>query len=308
MKILLTGINGQVGHALANELSSLGEVIPVGRMQMDLADPDQVRDTIRRVKPALIINPAAYTAVDKAESEPALAFSINAECPAIMAQEAERLGAGLIHFSTDYVFDGSASAPYTEHDSTHPLSVYGASKLAGEESIARHCEAHWIFRTSWVYGTHGNNFLKTIMRLALERTQLNIVGDQIGGPTSTTLISDTVTTIVRNAVHGRQPVADAMRAGSGVYHLTAAGATSWHAYALFIIEKMRALRQPVTVDPGNIAAIASADYPTAAVRPLNSLLSTQKLAETFGIKPAPWQLDVELVLTTLITGKHSTGA
>jgi len=300
MKILLTGASGQVGHELARQLPSLGEVIAPDRRQMELTDLDQVRDVIRRHQPQLIINAAAYTAVDKAESEPALVMRINAEAPAVMAQEAQSLGAGMIHYSSDYVFDGCKNGSYNEDDATNPLNVYGRSKLAGEITVAAACEAHWIFRTSWVYGVHGNNFLKTIMRLVQEREQLNIVADQIGAPTWARTISDVTRRLLADG-NSDTAMLDGLRATTGLYHLTADGATSWHEYACFIATQLQARQIAIQATADKIEAIPSAAYPTPAARPLNSCLSREKLQQTFAVMMPAWQSDVIACLNEIIT-------
>ncbi len=293
MKILLTGHSGQLGHELLPALQHLGEVVAVSRAQMDLADLNQIRDVIRREQPQLIINPAAYTAVDHAETERELAFCINAEAPRIMAEEAQRLGAGLIHYSTDYVFDGRATTPYRETDITHPINAYGESKLAGEQAIANACEAYWIFRTSWVYSSHGNSFLKTIIRLAGERDTLNIVSDQIGAPTWTKEISDITCQLLSKNNDEKLTL---LRNTSGLYHLSASGETSWYHYARHIVAELIRLQQPTRLAVDAISPIASTDWPTPAPRPANSRLALDKLAQTFHIRPAPWQTSVTACL------------
>lgn len=289
MKILLIGANGQIGYELARQLPSLGEVTALDRTHMDLTDPDQVRAVIRYHQPQLLINAAACTAVDQAESEPELAMRINAEAPAVMAQEAQALGAGMIHYSTDYVFDGSKDGSYEEDDATNPLNVYGRSKLAGELAVATACEAHWIFRTSWVYGVHGNNFLKTMMRLMQEREQLAIVADQIGAPTWARLISQTTGDILRQADAAGRDLLEQITSTAGIYHLSAQGCTSWYDYACHIVEQMRALNMPVSVAPGSITAISSDEFAAPALRPLNSRLALGKIQDIFGVTMAPWK-------------------
>lgn len=301
MKILLIGANGQIGYELARQLPPLGEVIALDRTHMDLTDPDQVRAVIRYHQPQLLINAAACTAVDQAESEPELTMRINAEAPAVMAQEAQALGAGMIHYSTDYVFDGSKDGSYEEDDATNPLNVYGRSKLAGELAVATACEAHWIFRTSWVYGVHGNNFLKTMMRLMQEREQLAIVADQIGAPTWARTIGEVTRHLLTNG-NGDTTILDGLRATSGLYHLTAGGATSWHEYACFIATQLQAHRMAIKATADKIAAIPSAAYPTPAARPLNSRLSLEKMRKTFAITMPAWQSDVTACQCEIISG------
>ncbi|KQQ47305.1 dTDP-4-dehydrorhamnose reductase [Duganella sp. Leaf126] len=270
MKILLTGSTGQVGYELARSLQGLGDVVAVDRQVMDLSDLDQVRDVIRSVRPQLIVNPAAYTAVDKAESEPELAYRVNAEAPGLMAQEARLLGAAMVHYSTDYVFDGSDPAPRGEDDATGPLNIYGASKLAGEQAIAAAGIDHLIFRTSWVYGMRGKNFLLTMMRLAKEREELKVVADQHGAPTWSRTIADTTALALAQAQQGGS---DWWRAHSGVYHLSAQGQTTWFEFTQAIVE---AAGLSCRVLP-----IGSAEYPTPARRPQYSVMSSERLMTRF---------------------------
>lgn len=269
MRILLTGKNGQVGYELERSLQGLGEIIAVDRNKMDLSDLDQVRSVVRSVKPTLIINAAAYTAVDKAESEPELAMRINGEAPGVMAEEARKLGAGMIHYSTDYVFDGSKAGAYLEDDPTCPINVYGSSKLAGEQAVTAANIPHLILRTSWVYGTRGKNFLLTIRRLAAERDTLSIVSDQFGAPTWSRTIADTTAHIVA-ANRGRIDPAT-----TGIYHLTAQGRTSWHGFTQAIVD------HPSTPNKPFVKPILAAEYPVPASRPPNSSLSCERLAQTF---------------------------
>ncbi|MEX0144868.1 dTDP-4-dehydrorhamnose reductase [Massilia sp. LMS1-1-1.1] len=273
-RILITGKTGQVGYELERSLQGLGEVIALDRSQMDLADLNQVRNVIRRVKPTLIVNPAAYTAVDKAESEPELAMRINGEAPGIMAEEARKVGAAMIHYSTDYVFDGSKNGPYVETDPTCPVNVYGSSKLAGEQAIQATGIPHLILRTSWVYSTHGKNFLLTMLRLAQERDELSIVSDQFGAPTWSRTIADTTAHIVA------QSVAAANRQvwwekHSGLYHLTAQGQTSWFGFTEAIMAHASVAKRP------RLKPIPAQAYPVPARRPANSMLSSERLKKTF---------------------------
>ncbi|MBB3223189.1 dTDP-4-dehydrorhamnose reductase [Pseudoduganella umbonata] len=270
MKILLTGSTGQVGHELERSLQGLGEVIAVDRGRMDLSNLDQVRDVIRSVRPQLIVNPAAYTAVDKAESEPELAHRINAEAPAAMAAEAKALGAALVHYSTDYVFDGRSPGARVETDTVGPLNVYGASKLAGEQAIAASGVPHLILRTSWVYGMRGKNFLLTMMRLAKERDELRIVDDQHGAPTWSRTIADTTALILAQARAGGQPW---WERNSGLYHLASEGRTTWFGFTQAILEEtgIDCRLVPITTD----------QYPLPAPRPQYSVLDTSRLQERF---------------------------
>lgn len=287
-KILLTGKNGQVGWELERTLATLGEVIAVDRQTLDLSDPDSIRAVIREVKPGLIVNPAAYTAVDKAESEPELAMAVNGTAPGIMAEEAKRIGAAMVHYSTDYVFDGSKASPYTEEDAPNPINVYGKSKLAGELAIQATGIPHLILRTSWVYGMRGKNFLLTILRLAKERDELKIVDDQIGAPTWSRMIAEATAQILAQSVlplsHYPLPIAEV----SGIYNLTAAGQTSWCGFTGAIINNMRAETK--------VTPIPTTAYPLPAPRPLYSLLSGDKLSKTFGLALPAWDASLALCM------------
>ena len=280
--ILLTGVNGQVGFELARTLQGLGKVVALDRRGLDLANLDQVRRVVRDVKPQLIVNPAAHTAVDKAESEPDAAMRLNAEAPAVLAEEAKKLGAGLVHYSTDYVFDGAKDGVYVETDETSPQNVYGSSKLAGEQAIEASGCAHLIFRTSWVYGVRGKNFLLTMLRVGAEREELSVVADQIGAPTW----SNTIATLTANVLAQANAVPDSTEwwaQHSGVYHLTAGGATSWHGFAEAIFELSDLPKKPV------VKPIPASSYPTPAKRPANSRISNDKLADVFGVRAPDWK-------------------
>lgn len=290
MRILLTGKNGQLGWELQRTLSTLGEIIALGQADLDLANPDAIRKICRDVKPHLIVNPAAYTAVDKAEIEPALAGAVNGIAPGIMAQEAQRLGAALIHYSTDYVFDGRKNSPYTEHDTPNPQNVYGSSKLAGERAIQAVDVPHLILRTAWVYGRRGKNFLLTMQRLAREKPLLKIVDDQIGAPTWCRLLAEATAQIVAQAITGSgRDVAGYIRQHSGVYHMTCAGQTSWHGFANEILG--REANMIAQIQP-----IPSIEYPTPATRPAYSVLDNVQLAQAFGIALPDWITALEMVL------------
>lgn len=278
MKILLTGKTGQVGYELERSLQGLGEIVAVDRSEMDLMDLDQVRDVIRRVKPTLIVNPAAYTAVDLAESEPDLAMRVNAEAPAVMAEEAKKLGAAMIHYSTDYVFDGTKRTPYVESDLTCPINVYGRTKLAGEQAIQAAGINSLILRTSWVYGMRGKNFLLTILRLSQQRPELRIVADQLGAPTWCRTIADLTARIV---VHANSSD-DWWRLKGGVYHLTSQGQTSWAGFAEAIIANASLSNKPV------IVPITTQDYPCPAQRPGYSVMSCEKLRHATGLVLPRW--------------------
>ncbi len=275
MRILITGRNGQVGDALTQTLRGIGEIIAVDRSQLDLTNPDAVRTAIRELQPAIVINAAAYTAVDAAEADQAMAFRINADAPRVLAEETERLGATLIHYSTDYVFDGSKDGAWLEDDAPAPLSVYGRSKLAGEQAIADVGGAHLILRTSWVYGLRGKNFLLTMLKLAETRDALSIVDDQIGAPTWRMTIAEATASIIRDAGEPAQ-----LAALSGIYHLCADGYTSWFGFAQAIFADASVANKP------RLQPITTADYPTPAQRPKNSIMNTDKFRRTFGDLPA----------------------
>lgn len=293
MKILLTGKNGQVGWELQRTLAPLGEVVAVDRQALDLANPDAIRALIREVKPALIVNPAAYTAVDKAESEPELAMAVNGIAPGIMAEEAKRLGAAMVHYSTDYVFDGTKASPYTEKDLPNPGNVYGKTKLAGEQAIQAVGIPHLILRTSWVYGTRGRNFLLTIMRLAQERDELKIVDDQIGAPTSCRMIAEVTGQILAQCFSPIAQSPSPIAPYSGLYHLTAAGQTSWHGFTAAILES----RARLTGTPGpRLSPIPTSAYPLPASRPLYSVMANDKLQQVFGVSAPAWQSGLSLCM------------
>ncbi|PKO45981.1 MAG: dTDP-4-dehydrorhamnose reductase [Betaproteobacteria bacterium HGW-Betaproteobacteria-22] len=287
-RILLTGVNGQVGHALSRAFAmyeqSPYEVIGLDRNQLDLSDKTAIRRVVQDIQPEVIINPAAYTMVDKAESEAELAYAINATAPRVLAEEAAKMGARLIHFSTDYVYAGVKSAPYIEEDQTQPLSVYGKSKLAGEDAIHAVGVPHLIFRTSWVYGAYGKNFMKTILRLGAERDELRIVADQFGAPTSSSAIAEAILSVM----------ARWDSALTGTYHLVNAGQTSWHGFAIAIVQEYNRIQQahhllPLKVSPENIHAISTQEYPTPAARPANSCLDCSKLARDFRVTLPDWR-------------------
>ncbi|MFP3406665.1 dTDP-4-dehydrorhamnose reductase [Pseudomonas sp. SIMBA_065] len=278
MKIVVCGRNGQVAQALQAQLVGLGELHVLGREQLDLAQPEALRGPLRQLAPDLIINAGAYTAVDQAEHEPERAFAINAHGPGVLAEEAARLGAPLIHYSTDYVFDGSKATPYTEQDAPNPLGVYGQSKLAGEQAIAAVAGQHLILRTSWVYSLYGRNFLLTLQRLLQEKPQLRIVDDQIGAPTWAASIAASTRVLVERWQAGQ--------AGAwGTYHLTAQGETSWFGFAQAIAEQLKAQGLPCA----ELLPIPSSNYPTPARRPLNSRLDCSRLAHEWHIRLPHWQ-------------------
>ena len=293
MKILLTGSNGQVGFELQKKLSLLGEVIATDREELDLTNPDVIKKFIDQTRPDIIINPAAYTAVDKAESEPDLAYKINVTAPEVLASMAAELDIPLIHFSTDYVFDGLKKEPYVETDATNPQSVYGKTKCEGEEKVRTH-EKHIILRTSWVFGVHGNNFLKTMLRLMQEKESLNIVGDQWGSPASATMLADVTFKIV-DTIFKNKNFND-----FGTYHVTSDGETNWQQYASFIANELIKLNVKIKCGPDQIHSILTFEYPTAAKRPLNSRLNCEKLKKTFVLELPHWELEVKKVLREII--------
>ena len=293
--ILLLGNSGQVGWELRHALAPLGNLVSFGRAECDLTQLDVLRTLLRAQRPQVIVNAAAYTAVDKAETEPTLAHRINAEVVSVLAEEAARKGILLVHYSTDYVFDGTKLTEYTESDETNPLSVYGRTKLAGEEAIrASGCD-HLLFRTSWVFAARGGNFLRTILRLASEREKIHIVSDQYGAPTSAELIAD----VTALCLHEMLFHPESRMEKTGTYHLVSEGATSWHEYAVFIVREAIQRGWSFSVRPDTIIPIPTKDYPAQALRPLNSRLSTEKLRTSFGLTLPAWQYLVTRVMDTL---------
>ena len=293
-KILLLGKNGQLGWELQRSLSVLGEVVALDRHGLsgwsgDLSQPSALAQTVQQIQPQVIVNAAAYTAVDRAESEPDLAHAINAQAPEILAQEAQKLGAWLVHFSTDYVFDGSGQQPWTETDACAPLSVYGQTKWQGEQAVVASGCRYLMFRTSWVYGARGGNFAKTMLKLAQERDALRVIDDQIGAPTGADLLADVT-------AHALAKVLEPGSESSGNYHLAAAGETSWHGYAQFVLTQAKALGVSLKVQPEDVQAIPTSAYPTPARRPLNSRLDTRKIQDTFGLTLPHWTLGVARML------------
>jgi dTDP-4-dehydrorhamnose reductase len=288
VKILLTGKNGQVGWELAHALAPLGEVIAFDREALDLAVPDQIVSAVRSARPEVLINAAAYTAVDRAEKEPDVAYAINAAAVAVLAEEAKRIQALLIHYSTDYVFDGAKDGPYFEEDLPNPLNAYGRSKLAGEQAVHDIDGAHLILRTSWVYSGRGRNFLLTIRRLLQEKKELRVVSDQIGAPTSARGLAEATAELLRR--HSAAALGD----GRGIYHATTSGSTSWHGFATEIAR----LERPDS--PARIVPIASSEYPTPAHRPKNSCLSSEKLLRHFGVALPRWESCLETCHAVLV--------
>lgn len=287
--ILVTGVNGQVGFELLRSLQGLGRVVACDRSMLDLSDLDRVRSVVRGLKPSIIVNPAAYTAVDKAETDVDAARRLNAEVPRAFAEEAARLGAALIHYSTDYVFDGTKDGAYVETDATNPQNVYGLTKLEGEQAIAATGCAHLILRTSWVYGRRGKNFLLTMLKLGSERPELRVVADQVGAPTWSKTITTATSHIVTQALAADDAGWWAQR--SGVYHFTSAGATSWHGFAEAIFAHAMGERAP------KVLPIPASDYPVPAKRPSNSRLSHDKLTEAFGLRLPDWADALKLCLS-----------
>ena len=296
-RILLVGKNGQVGWELQRTLAPLGEVLAIDRQGMNLTDPDSIRQVIRDNHPDLIVNAAAYTAVDKAEADVDMATAINGNAPGIMAEEAKRLGSALVHYSTDYVFDGAKTQPYVEDDPVNPLGVYGASKLAGERAIQAVGVPHLIFRTSWVYGARGKNFLLTMLRLCKERDELRVVADQIGAPTWSRMIAEmtgqVLACIAAPDLRKGLPMSDV----SGTYHLTGSGVTSWFGFTQAIVENVT-LRADVSSrsTPPRLVPITTSDYPTPAQRPKNSQMSNAKLANVFGLVSPAWDAQLRLCM------------
>jgi dTDP-4-dehydrorhamnose reductase len=289
--ILLLGRHGQVAWELQRTLSSLGTLTTLGSDELDLADHDKLRSTMRTLKPQIVVNAAAYTAVDKAESEVELATAINATAPTILAEEAARLGSLLVHYSTDYIFDGRKAGFYVENDSTNPLGVYGQTKLNGELGIQSVGGDHLIFRTTWVYGRRGKNFLLTILRLAAERAELKIVADQIGAPTWSRSIASTTGQVLSQLITRQKS------AISGVYHLSAAGSTSWHGFATKIVDYARQADPELQLAIEKILPIPASDYPTPAQRPANSCLDNSKLLNTFDLQLQDWEQDLRLAIS-----------
>jgi dTDP-4-dehydrorhamnose reductase len=305
-RILLLGAGGQLGRELSHSFCCVGELLAQDRHTTNLASEEQLRSAIRNANPDLILNAAAYTAVDRAESEPEFAYAINAHAPRVLAEEAARRNILLVHYSTDYVFDGSKTGAWSEDDTPHPINIYGASKLAGEEAIREAGGKYLIFRTSWVYASHGRNFLLTMLRLGQERDRLNIVSDQIGAPTTAAALAQATRSIVDGIFASQFGPVDQW---SGLYHMTCAGQTSWHGFAEAIFERAEELALLRGAKP-QVLPIPSSQYPTPAKRPHNSSLSNHKLQHTFGIQLPDWQSALQTELLNLqdqnssIAGKH----
>jgi dTDP-4-dehydrorhamnose reductase len=301
VKALVVGCTGQVGWELRHKLVCLGPVTGVDYPQVDFTQPDSIRQAVRAAAPAVIVNAAAYTAVDKAESEPELAMAINGTAPGVLAEEAKRLGSVLVHYSTDYVFDGAKQGPYVESDVPHPLNVYGRTKLAGDEAIQAVGGDYLILRTSWVYGARGNNFLLTMLRLARERAELRIVDDQIGSPTTSECIAQATAGILAQVLG---PAAGGLKGRSGIYNLTCAGETTWFGFARALLTKSAA-SHGFTVP--NLIPITTGEFPRPAKRPANSRLRCQRVEETFGVVMPDWEEALALVLETLGVGAGLVG-
>ncbi|WGS50614.1 dTDP-4-dehydrorhamnose reductase [Paraburkholderia sp. D15] len=295
--LLVTGSNGQVGFELRRSLAPLGRVIALDRNACDLTNPEAVRGAVAQWRPDVIVNAAAYTAVDKAETDADTAYAINGIAPGVLAEEARLLGSLLVHYSTDYVFDGRKDGAYTETDAVNPQSVYGKSKLAGEQAIAGSGATALVLRTCWVAGAHGGNFAKTMLKLGRERDSLRVIADQFGAPTTAALIADATAQIVaRHWLHGRRETFPA-----GVYHLAAAGETSWHGYATEVLRSAAARGIELKVDPARIEAIPSTAYPLPAPRPANSRLDTSKLRANFDIHLPDWRQGVQFLLDQILS-------
>ena len=299
MKILLLGKNGQVGWELQRSLAPLGELIALDRHSSahcgDISRLDDLAATVRAIQPDVIVNAAAHTAVDKAESEPGLARTLNALAPEVLAVEAARLGAWLVHYSTDYVFDGSGDRPWRETDATGPLNTYGQTKQVGEALIAAHCPRHLILRTSWVYAARGGNFAKTMLRLAQERDRLTVINDQFGAPTGAELIADVTAHAIRQVL----TESDGQRR-AGIYHLVASGETTWFDYARHVLDRARHIKPDLPIKASEVAPVPTSAFPTPAKRPHNSRLDTGKLQATFGLTLPSWQTGVDRMLAKIL--------
>lgn len=296
MKILLLGKNGQLGWELQRSLACLGELVALDRQSAehcgDLSDLAGLADTVRALRPDVLVNAGAYTAVDQAESDEDMARTVNALAPAVLAREAAALGALMVHFSTDYVFDGSGQKAWTELDTPAPLNVYGRTKLEGERAVQTVCPKHLIFRTSWVYAARGGNFVKTMLSLAQERERLTVIDDQWGAPTGADLLADVAAHCIRQVVNRLGDV--------GLYHLVASGQTSWFGYAEYVLARALIAQQAIKIVAKDIVAVASAAYVTPAARPLNSRLDTQRLQAVFGLRLPPWQFGVDRLLAEIL--------
>lgn len=296
MKILLFGKNGQLGWELQRSLAPLGELVALGSraspLPADFMDSERLAQTVRQVRPDVIVNAAAYTAVDRAETEREVAHGVNAKAPGVLAQEAQALGAWMVHFSTDYVFDGSGTTPWREGDPTSPLSIYGATKLEGEQRVMQACSRHLVLRTSWVYAARGSNFARTMLRLAQERDHLSVVDDQFGAPTGAQLLADVTAHALRAALD--------LPARAGLYHVAAAGQTTWHGYARHVLAFAAAQGMALRATPDRVVAVPSSAFPTPARRPANSRLDTQAFTRTFGLTLPDWRVGLDRTLSELL--------
>jgi dTDP-4-dehydrorhamnose reductase len=296
MKLLLLGKGGQVGWELQRSLAPLGELVALDfdstDFHADFSRPEELADTVLKVRPDVIVNAAAHTAVDKAESEPEFARKLNATSPGVVAEAAQKIGALMVHYSTDYVFDGSGTKPWKEGDATGPLSVYGQTKLEGEQLVAQHCAKHLIFRTSWVYAARGGNFAKTMLRLAKERDKLTVIDDQFGAPTGAELLADVTAHAIRSTLQASSK--------AGLYHAIAGGETTWYGYARFVLEMAQQAGVQLKAGPDAVEAVPTSAFPTPAKRPHNSRLDTNKLQTTFGLRLPPWQEGVARMLREIL--------
>jgi dTDP-4-dehydrorhamnose reductase len=306
LKIVIIGRNGQLASEANRQFQGLGEIDCIGRPEFDLLDIDKMRAQLRRIKPSVVVNTAAYTAVDQAESEPEAAMKINSAAPEAMAEEAKQLGALFITYSTDYVFDGTSTSSYEETDATAPLNVYGVSKLRGERAVSAVGGSYLIFRTSWVYGVSGKNFLNTILKIAAERKELRVVDDQIGAPTWSRALATATRNIIEQlmakASSAKIPIAEALGDRRGIYHMTAAGTVSWYGFASAIVEEMRK-RGLSEGTLARVTPVPSSQYPTPAARPHNSRLSNKKLSSTFGVALPSWRESLSAVFDELSTSR-----
>jgi dTDP-4-dehydrorhamnose reductase len=301
MKLLLTGKNGQLGFELQRALAPLGELIAVDAIDCDLADTAAIQTLLEREQPAVIVNPAAYTAVDRAESEPELAAAVNTEAPRQFGAWAATSGALVLHYSTDYVFDGAKAGPYVEEDATAPLGVYGLTKRDGESALRQTCPRHLILRTSWVVGARGANFAKTMLRLAAERDSLRVVNDQWGAPTSAALLADLTAHLVRQWANQERSSGDSFPYGT--YHVANAGETNWYDYARFVLAAAHQAGRSLRITSDQIEAITTADYPTPAARPANSRLDCRRFRDTFGLHLPPWQQSLRHLLAQILVAR-----
>jgi dTDP-4-dehydrorhamnose reductase len=296
-QILVTGKHGQLGYELQRSLLPLAEVVALGREGCDLSNEKALRTIIKQLKPDIIVNAAAYTAVDKAESEPDVAEAVNHLALKAIGEEAEKLSAVVIHYSTDYVYDGRKNRPYLEKDATNPQGIYGLTKLAGERALAKACHKHLIFRTSWVLGAYGNNFAKTILRLAATKEKISVVADQFGAPTTAALLADVTSHVVASILKDSA----GLSAPYGVYHLAASGKTCWYEYAQFVVNLAHEKGKSLVLSTDNITAISTIEYPTPAIRPANSSLDTSKFQNAFDLQLPDWQIGVRHVLEQVLS-------